>query len=889
MKILKFQSILVSLLIIVLSINSFAADEAIGNGEHRWPKEINNAGGNLTVYQPQLESMEKNSVSARAAVSVKLPGEKEPVFGAIWITSRLSTDRGTRMATLEDIKVERIKFPDEYKDKSKSLASVIEQGLLKKDIKISLDRLNAMLEFAKKEEEASRDFIMKPPEIIFSTNPAVLVSIDGEPKLQPVEGKKLMRVINAAYTILLDTETKKYYLGSGENWVSASDILGDWTPTTEIPDDVKNFDDGEKESAENMVTSGGVLPKVIVTTKAAELIVIEGAPEFVPIRGTELLYIDNTEADIFMEIGSQKIYLLLSGRWYSASKKKGPWKYVPSDKLPAGFAKISPGSSKGQVLTQISGTEEAQDAILDSYIPQTAEISRDDTNLVVAFDGEPEFEDIEGTEMEYAVNSEDQVVYVDNKYYCCKNGIWYVADKLVTTAEKTTENVAEVAGGAVEGVLKSAGNITRAALNLTLGTAWRICSLVPPVIYTIPPSCPVYPVTYCRVYGYTPEVVYVGYTPGYIGSYRYGGCVVYGTGYRYTPWLGRYYWPRPCTFGLSVRYYGVAGWHVGVGYGAVYGGLAVARTAGAVAWHRNRGYGSGYYGRGGNNNLYVNNSRTYKNERNINNRPGDRQRPGTGDRQRPGTGDRQRPGTGDRALPSTGDRKLPSTGDRALPSTGDRALPSTGDRKLPSTGDRALPSTGDRKLPSTGDRALPSTGDRKLPSTGDRALPSTGDRKLPSTGDRALPSTGDRKLPSTGDRALPSTGNRALPSQGRSSGSLQDISSKRNNVYADKNGNVSRKNLDGWQTKNKSGWSNSRQSPQTRSNMDNQHKARQRGTTNTSRNRSQTRPSNTRSSSSRQTQPSRSSSSRSRSSGGRSGGRSGGSRGGGGRGGGGRR
>ena len=84
-----------------------------------------------------------------------------------------------------------------------------------------------MLEFARKEEAASKDFIMKPPEIIFSTNPAVLVSIDGEPKLQPVEGKKLMRVINAPYTILLDTQTKKYYLGSGENWVSASDILGD--------------------------------------------------------------------------------------------------------------------------------------------------------------------------------------------------------------------------------------------------------------------------------------------------------------------------------------------------------------------------------------------------------------------------------------------------------------------------------------------------------------------------------------------------------------------------------------------------------------------------------------------------------------------------------------
>ena len=859
-------------------MNSFAAEEAGSKIEHRWPKEINNAGGNLTVYQPQLESLEKNTVNARAAVSIKLTGDKEPIFGAVWITSKLTTDRGTRMATLEDMKVERIKFPDDYKDKLQRLASVIEQGLLNKDIDISLDRLHTMLEFAKKEEVASKDFIMKPPEIIFSSNPAVLVSIDGEPKLQPVKGKKLMRIINATYTILLDTKTKKYYLGSGKNWVSASDILGDWTTATEIPDDVKNFDAGGKGTAEKEEDSGGLLPKVIVTTNTAELIVIEGNPDFVPIRGTDLLYVENTEANVFLEIDPQKIYLLLSGRWYASSKKKGPWKNVPSNKLPADFAKIPPGSVKGEVLTHVSGTEESKDAVLDSYIPQTAKIDRDDTNIVVAFDGEPEFEEIEGTEMEYAVNTEDQVIYVDNKYYCCKNGIWYVTDKLLTVKEKAAENVENVPGGADAEALKTSEDISGAALNLSYGTIWSVCSVVPPVIYTIPPSCPAYPVTYCRVYDDTPEDVYVGYTPGYEGSYCYDDCMVYGTGYGYTPWLGRYYWPRPCTFGLSANYNGITGWNVGLGYGAVYGGLAVARTAGAVAWHRNREYG---YGRGGgNNNIYVNNSRNYKNERNINNNRRDHVR-------RPG--DRYLPSTGDRQLPSTGDRYLPSTGDRQLPSTGDRQLPSTGDRYLPSTGDRYLPSTGDRQLPSTGDRQLPSTGDRQLPSTGDRQLPSTGNRQLPSTGDRQLPSTGDRQLPNTGDRYLPSTGNRQLPSQGNSSVGLQDFSSKgsarytqsskRNNVYADKNGNISRKNLDGWQTKGKNGWSGSNHSSQSRRNMDNQHKARQRGTTNTrnyQRTRTSTRSSTSRSSMNRS--PSRSSRSSGRSGGGRS--RGGGGRGG---------
>ena len=61
-------------------------------------------------------------------------------------------------------------------------------------------------------------------------------------------------------------------------------------------------------------------------------------------------------------------------------------------------------------------------------------------------------------------------------------------------------------------------------------------SPIPPVIYTIPPRCPIYYVKYVRVYGYTPTVAYVGYTAGYTGCYVYNHTVVYGTGYAYRPW-----------------------------------------------------------------------------------------------------------------------------------------------------------------------------------------------------------------------------------------------------------------------------------------------------------------------------------------------------------------
>lgn len=90
---------------------------------------------------------------------------------------------------------------------------------------------------------------------------------------------------------------------------------------------------------------------------------------------------------------------------------------------------------------------------------------------------------------------------------------------------------------------------------------------VPAVIYTIPPRCPIYYVRYVRVYSYTPAVAYVGYTSGYTGCYVYRNTVVYGTGYRYRPWLGRFYYPRPWTWGFGVHYDPWTGWSMGFSTG----------------------------------------------------------------------------------------------------------------------------------------------------------------------------------------------------------------------------------------------------------------------------------------------------------------------------------
>ena len=112
------------------------------------------------------------------------------------------------------------------------------------------------------------------------------------------------------------------------------------------------------------------------------------------------------------------------------------------------------------------------------------------------------------------------------------------------------------------------------------------------MIYTIPPSSPLHYVTYAHVYGSTPTEVYVGYTPGYLGTVvAPDGVVVYGTGYEYDPWIGSAYYAPPPTWGIAaVPVYNP---YVGWGYGY---GMGLTTAAMVDSWDSPYYYSSVYHG-----------------------------------------------------------------------------------------------------------------------------------------------------------------------------------------------------------------------------------------------------------------------------------------------------
>jgi len=546
-------------MILAMQFTTASAGES-DNKAPEWPRKIETETTVISIYQPQVNSMEGDMLDARAAVSVKEQG-KELVFGAMWFTSRLQTDFDTRLVELEDFKIQSVKIPEADEGQEKSFTTLLETRITESGLTMSLDRLLTSLEMVEESEELSEQLNTGAPNIYFEDEAAVLVLIDGDPILEDIEDTKLQYVANTPYFILFNTADMFFYLKGGKWWYRAGRVENQWREIDNPPPSVRKVADQLEGTYETDVDSIARTmnepPKIVLSKEPAELIITDGTPDFATLEGTSLLYVRNTENEIIMDISTQDYYVLIAGRWYKSRQlDQNDWVFVSPSDLPVGFADIQASSELGSVRSSIPGTREANEALLENEIPQTAEVDRHNTDIEVAYDGQPEFERISGTEMSYAVNTDKSVLLIGNRYYAVDNAVWYISDHY--------------------------------------SGPWSVCVEVPRSVYSIPPSYPVYNVKYVYVYDYTPDVVYVGYTPGYYHSYRYHGTIVYGTGYYYRPWYRRHYYPRHMTYGFGVHYSPYTGWgySTGISYGWV--GYRYHRPWYYTSWWGPCGYRYGY-------------------------------------------------------------------------------------------------------------------------------------------------------------------------------------------------------------------------------------------------------------------------------------------------------
>lgn len=530
-----------------------------------WPQEMVNDRGKMVVHQPQVDKWEDYlRLEARVAVVVTPTGWDQPVLGALSISAETQTDHESRTVLIYDKRIIEARYPALDSAKSEIVTDLVRSLMEPNPQLYALDRILTYLE---QTEVAVRstEVAVEPPTIFAAAEPTALVQFDGSPIFGPIDGTELRFAVNTNWDLILDPGDSTHYLLNDSVWLRSSDFKGPYISVTNLPVSFSEIPETEqwatiREKIPGKAAKPDQVPKIVVVTRPAELIVTEGDPDLEQIPGTQIWFVTDTDSDLFLHGGDNNYYFLVSGRWFRAGVLEGPWTSVGGE-LPEDFAAIPEDHPVSNVLVSIPGTTQAAEAVLQAQIPQQASVNRDSVSLDVTYQGEPDFQPVETTELHYAVNTPYTVIRSGSSYYACHNAVWFIA-------------------GSPSG-------------------PWVVCSTIPAAIYAIPPSCPVHHVTYVYVYDSSPSVVVFGYTSGYHGIYVSNGCVVYGTGYYYNPyvyWGPHYpiYYPYPYSYGVSAYYNPYRGTYVrggavygpygGYGRGAAYNPHTGTYARGASAW-----------------------------------------------------------------------------------------------------------------------------------------------------------------------------------------------------------------------------------------------------------------------------------------------------------------
>jgi len=532
-----------------------------------WPHTIDYNGASVVVYQPQAISWpDQTLLSARTALAITRKGEKQPIVGTIEFAGDTTTDFTTRMVTVYHLRLLSSHFPSLDTNAANQLEEKIRAALPAMGAKsVPLD--NVLLSLKDKPANPNGVALNQDPPVIFhSSRPASLVVFDGEPAMTPVGKTGLTFAVNTNWDVFFESGTKAWYLLNNGSWFMAPAYSGPWMPVKKLPaafykiPNDKNFADVRK-NVPGKSAKPETSPTIFVSTKPAEIIVTVGPPVLVAIPGTALQYVSNTESALFLDTSDGKFYYLVSGRWFSSAGLDGPWTFA-SNNLPPDFSLIPPNNPRSAVSASVPGTAAAQQAIVEANIPRQATMLRTTPAPTVIYAGTPNFAPIPGTQLAYATNTSFEVIAAGGKFYLCYQGAWFVG--------------------------------------ATPAGPFILADSIPVAIYSIPPTAPVYNVTYVKVYSTSPTVIVFGYTSGYYMGFVSGSVVVYGTGYYYPPVViygpVPVYYPYPYSYGGSVWYNSSTGaWARG---GTIYGPYGGAITAG-TAYNPNTGawaHGAAVYG-----------------------------------------------------------------------------------------------------------------------------------------------------------------------------------------------------------------------------------------------------------------------------------------------------
>jgi hypothetical protein len=197
------------------------------------------------------------------------------------------------------------------------------------------------------------------PMILVATEPTELIVTEGEPQYSAIGGgSQLLYVSNTTGHVFKHIGDQQTYVLVSGRWFRAASPAGPWTHVAgkDLPPDFAKIpDDSPKENVKASVPGTPQAQEAVIANGIPETAAIKrseakltpppqydgGAPQFKPIEGTTLAYVQNNPYPI-IQVSPTSYYALQNGIWFVAPTPQGFWEVATT--VPPAIYSIPPAS-----------------------------------------------------------------------------------------------------------------------------------------------------------------------------------------------------------------------------------------------------------------------------------------------------------------------------------------------------------------------------------------------------------------------------------------------------------------------------------------------------------------------------------------------------------------
>jgi hypothetical protein len=167
-------------------------------------------------------------------------------------------------------------------------------------------------------------------------------------------------------------------------------------------------------------------PKVIIAQKPSLQVLIDGRPQMVEVPGTKLQRVINTRSIILYENDKKRFYLRVQDWWLQAKEIEGLWEYatkLPDDMKKAEESIVSQNQAQNPEGQQTKQQPSLKESGKKAEIPMVYVVFG--PAELIEIKGEPRFNAIVGTGLEYVANTTGNIFRLNGEYYLLISGRWF--------------------------------------------------------------------------------------------------------------------------------------------------------------------------------------------------------------------------------------------------------------------------------------------------------------------------------------------------------------------------------------------------------------------------------------------------------------------------------